>query len=173
RVLFRSTGVRLRDVLEKAGVKPSAVYTGHYGNDVDISGDTEKEVLSRGVPIEKAMEPEALIAWAMNGEDIPALHGFPLRLVIPGYPGSVSQKYLTRIWIRDREHDGANGRLLLPHAEISGGSGNGSSRRRYGNPHGHAREVDHHGAGHWRRSVCRAGGGSARPCMGGQWRCQG
>jgi DMSO/TMAO reductase YedYZ molybdopterin-dependent catalytic subunit len=93
-------------VLEKAGVKSSAVYTGHYGNDVDISGDTEKVVISRGVPIEKAMEPEALIVWAMNGEDIPALHGFPLRLVIPGYPGSVSQKYLTRIWVRDKEHDG-------------------------------------------------------------------
>lgn len=100
------TGVRLRDVLEKAGVKPSAVYTGHYGNDVDISGDPDKVVISRGVPIEKAMEPEAIIAWAMNGEDIPALHGFPLRLVIPGYPGSVSQKYLTRIWVRDQVHDG-------------------------------------------------------------------
>lgn len=101
------TGVRLRDVLEKAGVKSSAVYTGHYGNDVDLSGDPDKVVLSRGVPIEKAMEPEALIAWAMNDEDIPALHGFPLRLVIPGYPGSVSQKYLTRIWVRDQVHDGA------------------------------------------------------------------
>lgn len=101
------TGVRLRDVLEKAGVKPSAVYTGHYGNDVDISGDQDKVVISRGVPIEKAREPEALIAWAMNGEDLPALHGFPLRLVIPGYPGSVSQKFLTRISIRDQVHDGA------------------------------------------------------------------
>lgn len=100
------TGVRLRDVLEKAGVKSSAVYTGHYGNDVDISGDPDKTVISRGVPIEKAMEPEGLIAWAMNGEDIPALHGFPLRLVIAGYPGSVSQKFLTRIWVRDQVHDG-------------------------------------------------------------------
>lgn len=100
------TGVRLRDVLERAGVKDTAVYTGHYGNDVDISGDPEKVVISRGVPIDKAMEPEAMIAWAMNGEDIPALHGFPLRLVIPGYPGSVSQKFLTRIWVRDQVHDG-------------------------------------------------------------------
>lgn len=100
------TGVRVRDVLEKAGVKPSAVYTGHYGNDVDLSGDPDKVVISRGVPIEKAMEPEMLIAWAMDGEDLPALHGFPLRLVIPGYPGSVSQKYLTRIWVRDQVHDG-------------------------------------------------------------------
>lgn len=101
------TGVRLKDVLEAAGVKPSAVYTGHYGNDVHLSGDDEKEVISRGVPIEKALEEDGLIAWAMNGQPIPALHGFPLRLVIPGYPGSVSQKYLTRIWVRDQVHDGA------------------------------------------------------------------
>lgn len=101
------TGVRLADVLKAAGVKSSAVYTGHYGNDVHLSGDTEKVVISRGVPIEKAMEPDGIIAWAMNGEPVPALHGYPLRLVIPGYPGSVSQKYLTRIWVRDKEHDGA------------------------------------------------------------------
>lgn len=101
------TGVRLRDVLNAAGVKPSAVYTGHYGNDVHLSGDPEKVVISRGVPIEKAMEPENMIAWAMNGEPVPALHGFPLRLVIPGYPGSASQKYLTRIWVRDKVHDGS------------------------------------------------------------------
>lgn len=101
------TGVRLKDVLERAGVKPSAVYTGHYGNDVHLSGDPSKEVISRGVPIEKALSPENLIAWAMNGQPIPALHGFPLRLVVPGYPGSASQKYLTRIWVRDQQHDGS------------------------------------------------------------------
>ncbi len=100
------TGVRLADVLKAAGVKPSAVYTGHYGNDVHLSGDAEKQTISRGAPIEKALEEDAIIAWAMNGEPIPALHGFPLRLVVPGYPGSVSQKYLTRIWVRDQVHDG-------------------------------------------------------------------
>lgn len=101
------TGVRLADVLKKAGVKDSAVYTGHYGNDVHLSGNPEEDVISRGVPIEKALEPDAIIAWAMNGEPIPALHGFPLRLIIPGYPASASHKFLTRIWVRDREHDGA------------------------------------------------------------------
>lgn len=101
------TGVRLADVLNAAGVKSSAVYTGHYGNDVHLSGDEDKVVISRGVPIEKALEPDGIIAWEMNGEPVPALHGFPLRLVIPGYPGSVSQKYLNRIWVRDKEHDGA------------------------------------------------------------------
>jgi DMSO/TMAO reductase YedYZ molybdopterin-dependent catalytic subunit len=98
--------VRLKDVLDAAGVKPGAVYTGHYGNDVHLSGDAEKEVISRGVPIEKAMAPENMIAWAMNGQPVPALHGFPLRLVIPGYPGSASQKFLTRIRVRDQVHDG-------------------------------------------------------------------
>src|SRR3546814_2120482 len=53
------------------------------------------------------MEAENLIAWSMNGQPVPALHGFPLRLVIPGYPGSASQKHLTRIWVRDQVHDGA------------------------------------------------------------------
>src|SRR3546814_16780055 len=53
------------------------------------------------------MEAENLIAWSMNGQPVPALHGFPLRLVIPGYPGSASQKHLTRIWVSDQVHDGA------------------------------------------------------------------
>src|SRR3546814_2400526 len=53
------------------------------------------------------MEAENLIAWSMNGQPVPALHGCPLRLVIPGYPGSASQKHLTRIWVRDQVHDGA------------------------------------------------------------------
>lgn len=101
------TGVRLADVLKEAGVKESAVYTGHYSNDVHLSGDEKKEVISRGMPIAKALQEDAIIAWEMNGEALSPLHGFPLRLIVPGYPGSVSQKYLNRIWIRDQEHDGA------------------------------------------------------------------
>lgn len=101
------TGVRLRDVLNSAGVKPSAVYTAHYGNDPHLSGDPEKESISRGIPIEKALEEDSLIAFGMNGGDLPGIHGFPLRLVVPGYPGSASQKWLDRIWVRDQVHDGA------------------------------------------------------------------
>ncbi|MBI6629558.1 sulfite oxidase [Pontibaca salina] len=101
------TGVRLADVLKKAGIKDSAVYTAHFSNDPHLSGDPDLLPISRGVPIEKALAEGGIIAWEMNGEPIPALHGFPLRLIVPGYPGSVSQKYLTRIWIRDQVHDGA------------------------------------------------------------------
>ncbi len=100
------TGVRLRDVLQRAGSKSTAIYTGHYGADIHLSGDPEKSPLSRGVPIEKAMEPHTIIAYAMNGGEIPILNGYPLRLVAPGWPGSCSQKWLTRITLRDREHDG-------------------------------------------------------------------
>lgn len=101
------TGVRLADVLNACGLKDSAVYTGHYGADTHLSGDPDKQALSRGVPIEKALDPHTIIAWAMNGEDIPMQNGHPLRLIAPGWPGSCSQKWLTRIWVRDRVHDGA------------------------------------------------------------------
>ncbi|MEX2628939.1 MAG: sulfite oxidase [Tistlia sp.] len=100
------TGVRLADVLKAAGVKDSAVYTGHYGADGHLSGDPEKLPISRGVPIEKAMDPNNLIAFAMNGQDIHPMNGAPLRLVIPGWPGSCSQKWLTRVQVRDVVHDG-------------------------------------------------------------------
>jgi sulfite oxidase len=100
------TGVPLADVLKAAGLKPTAVYTAHYGTDLHLSGDPAKEALSRGVPIKKAMEPHSLIVWAMNGQPLPNIHGGPLRLVIPGWPGSVSHKWLSRIWVRDKEHDG-------------------------------------------------------------------
>lgn len=100
------TGVRYRDVLAAAGVKGNVVYTAHYGMDGHLSGDPNKLPISRGVPIAKAMEPHSLIAFEMNGEGIPTLHGFPVRVVCPGWPGSTSQKWLRRIQLRDVVHDG-------------------------------------------------------------------
>lgn len=100
------TGVPLAEVLQLAGLKPSAVYTANYGTDVHLSGDPKRETLSRGVPIQKALEPHSLLVWAMNGEPLPNIHGGPLRLIHAGWPGSASHKWLSRIWVRDREHDG-------------------------------------------------------------------
>lgn len=100
------TGVRLADLLKAAGVKPSAVFSGHYGADPHLSGDTSKQSISRGVPIKKLMDENNLIVWAMNGQPLQNIHGGPMRLVIPGWPGSVSAKWLTRIWVRDKVHDG-------------------------------------------------------------------
>lgn len=101
------TGVRVADILRRAGLKQSAVHTGHYGYDQHLSGDPDLDPISRGAPITKMMDPHTIVALKMNGEDIPAANGYPARVVAPGWPGSVSQKWLTRIWVRDRQHDGA------------------------------------------------------------------
>ena len=100
------TGVRLMDVLNAAGVKDNAIYTAHVGADMHLSGDPDKLPISRGIPIAKAMTEDVLIAFQMNDGPINPLNGAPLRLVVPGWPGSCSQKWLTRIYLRDIVHDG-------------------------------------------------------------------
>ena len=100
------TGVRLRDVLEDVGINDDAVYVGYYGTDKHLSGDPKKVVISRGVPMEKAMEDETLIAFALNGEEIPIVHGYPLRLVVGGWPASASGKWLNKLVVRNKVHDG-------------------------------------------------------------------
>ena len=101
------TGVRLKDVLADVGLTDDAVYIGYYGKDLHLSHDPNQPVISRGVPIKKALEDETLLAWAMNGQDIPLVHGFPLRLVIGGWPASVSGKWLHTVAVRNKVHDGA------------------------------------------------------------------
>lgn len=101
------TGVRLADVLKAAQMKDTAVYTAHYGADTHLSGQPDKLPISRGVPITKAMNPNNLIAFEQNGAAINPMNGYPLRLVIPGWPGSCSHKWLTRVQVRDQVHDGA------------------------------------------------------------------
>jgi DMSO/TMAO reductase YedYZ molybdopterin-dependent catalytic subunit len=100
------TGVRLVDVLKSAGVKDTAIYTAHYGADTHLSGKPGKLPISRGVPIKKALDSNNLIAFAMNGEPIHPMNGAPLRLHIPGWPGSFSHKWFNRMQLRDVVHDG-------------------------------------------------------------------
>ena len=100
------TGVALADVLKDAKPKSSAIYTSHYAADLHLSGDATKQPISRGVRLEKAMEPHTMIVWAMNGQPLPNIHGGPVRLIVPGWAGSASQKWLTRITLIDKEHDG-------------------------------------------------------------------
>lgn len=101
------TGVRLSDVLEHCGIKPEAVYTAHFGTDTHLSGDPERDPISRGIPISKALDGSVLIAFEQNNAPMHPMQGAPLRLVVPGWPGSCSHKWLTRIWLRDQVHDGA------------------------------------------------------------------
>lgn len=100
------TGIRLKDLLEDVGIKDSAIYIGYHAADTHLSGDITKEPISRGVPISKAMQDETLIAFKVNGKDIPLAHGYPLRLVAGGWPASASGKWLNRISIRNKVHDG-------------------------------------------------------------------
>ncbi len=100
------TGVRMKDVLSEVGLKDTAIYTGYYGSDIHLSGDPKKVTISRGTPIAKAMEDHTLIVWEMNGKPLPTLHGFPVRVVTPGWPGSTSIKWLKRIFVRNKVHDG-------------------------------------------------------------------
>jgi len=100
------TGVRLKDVLEDAGIKSDAIYIGYHAADIHLSRDPKKEPISRGAPMAKALQDETLLAFQMNDEDIPIAHGYPLRLVAGGWPASVSGKWITGISIRNKIHDG-------------------------------------------------------------------
>ena len=99
-------GVRLRDVLDDVGITGNAVYIGYHAADKHLSRNPEKEPISRGVPISKAMQDETLLAFEMNGEAIPLVHGFPLRLIAGGWPASASGKWINRISVRNKTHDG-------------------------------------------------------------------
>ena len=100
------TGIRLKDVLDDVGYRQDAVYIGYHAADTHLSGDPSKEPISRGVPMVKALQDETLLAFKMNGKDIPLAHGYPLRLVAGGWPASASGKWLNGISIRNKVHDG-------------------------------------------------------------------
>lgn len=100
------TGVPLRDVLRAAGLKPGAKFTGHFGADPHLSGTPGQLAISRGMPIEKGMERHTIVAFAMNGQPIPHIHGGPVRLIVPGWPGSLSAKWFNRLQVRATPHDG-------------------------------------------------------------------
>ena len=120
----RWTGVRLKDVLKSCGIKDDAIYIGYEGIDIPLNADAAKKPISRGIPLKKALQDETLIAWAYEGEDIPYLNGYPLRLVAGGYPGSVSGKWLTKISVRNIVHDGEKmiGSYQIPAEPIAPGS---------------------------------------------------
>lgn len=95
----RWSGWRLRDVLALAGIDPAAAHIELVGLDRVDRGD---EVVSFGgsIPLEKALADEVLLADRMNGEPLPAAHGFPLRAVVPGYVGVRSVKWLYQVNVR-------------------------------------------------------------------------
>jgi DMSO/TMAO reductase YedYZ molybdopterin-dependent catalytic subunit len=92
------TGVPLVEILDRAGVKPAAreiVFRGADGG--KVSGRSEPIRFERSLKLDDARGSEALLAYAMNGEPLPVQHGHPLRLVVPGWYGVASVKWLTGI----------------------------------------------------------------------------
>jgi sulfite oxidase len=99
----RWTGARMSDVLKRAGIRSSGRFIVMDGS--DRPPGTMPDFV-RQVPVEKAMHPDTIVAYEMNGSPIPPLHGFPLRAIVPGWEGAYWMKWLSSLRVVDREFDG-------------------------------------------------------------------
>lgn len=97
------TGVLLKDVLDRAGVKPGAVQVRFNGLDEPVVPDAPD--FRKSLDIDHARDGEVMIAFAMNGEQLPLLNGFPLRLIVPGWYSTYWVKMLSDIEVLDRQDD--------------------------------------------------------------------
>lgn len=100
----RWRGARLKDVLEKAGVAPGAKQVTFDGLDTPTIEKTPDFV--KALEIDHALDGEVLLAYEMNGEDLPMLNGYPLRLVVPGHYGTYWIKHLHKITVLDEVFSG-------------------------------------------------------------------
>ena len=100
----RWTGVPLKKVLEKAGVQAGAVQVSFDGLDQPPLGDGPD--FGKALEIDHALNGEVMLAWGMNGEDLPMLNGYPIRLIVPGYFGTYWVKHVTEIRVLDQTYDG-------------------------------------------------------------------
>jgi DMSO/TMAO reductase YedYZ molybdopterin-dependent catalytic subunit len=102
-------GVSVAAILQRAGVKSSAkevVFTGADHGPDEVAGIPREVTYERALPLAKALHPDTLLAYEMNGEPLPPLHGFPLRLLVPGWYGMTSIKWLVGIRVIDHVFKG-------------------------------------------------------------------
>ena len=125
------TGIGLADVLALAGPLHDASDVGLEGADLCPEA-TPVQRFGGSIPLDKASRSEVLLAWAMNGEPLAPVHGAPLRVVVPGYIGARSVKWLERIELRSGPWPGyfqhVVYRLVPPDAHPARGSGCRSAR---------------------------------------------
>jgi sulfite oxidase len=116
----RFSGPRLRDLLQRAGVKSSGKHVMFRGLD-EVPGKVPPFI--RSIPIEKAMDPDTLVATEMNALPLEKHHGFPARALVPGWIGAASCKWLTEIKVLDKEFEGnfMNPGYRLPNQPVAPG----------------------------------------------------
>ncbi len=117
------TGVRLRDVLQRAGVKPQGLHVQFQG--ADRPALPTVPLFTRSIPLAKALHPDTLLAYEMNGRPLPLLHGAPLRVITPGWMAESCMKWLTDITVRVDESPGyyMQQAYRMPDTSIQQGSG--------------------------------------------------
>ena len=93
-------GASLRDVLRLAGIRDDAVSVLLVGLDTE----SPEGGFRRALPVEKAMHPDTLLTYSLNGEDLPKDHGYPVRALVPGWIGSANIKWLGRIVVSSQPH---------------------------------------------------------------------
>ena len=98
------TGVRLRDVLQAAGVRTEGRHVQFQG--ADRPAVATVPLFVRSIPLEKALHPDTVLAYEMNGQALPLLHGAPLRVITPGWMAESCIKWLTDIVVREEEATG-------------------------------------------------------------------
>lgn len=101
------TGVPLQLLLEAAGLREGVTAIVTEGQDSGFVSEARgEEPFARALPLEKALHPDTLLAYAMNGEPLPVAHGFPVRLLVPGWYGMASVKWVTILRAIDGAFDG-------------------------------------------------------------------
>ncbi|MGH3133521.1 MAG: sulfite oxidase [Gaiellaceae bacterium] len=101
----RWRGTALAQLLEEAGVREGAVEVLFTGLDRGVEGG-EEQSYARSLPLAEALREDVLLAYEVNGAPLPPQHGFPLRLLVPGWYGMTSVKWLARITVLDSPFDG-------------------------------------------------------------------
>ncbi len=116
------TGTPLRQVLDEAGVKEGATDVVFTGHDRGVQGGIE-QLYERSLPLADATRDEVLLVYAINGGPLPPQHGFPLRLIVPGWYGMTHVKWLRSITVTDRPFVGYQQATAYHYRKTDGDSG--------------------------------------------------